>query len=200
MDETRVGERRPGGRAARVRAAVLTATSELLAEVGYDRLSVEEIAERAGVHKTTVYRRWPTLPELVADAVSAQADADIPIPDTGNVAADLRQLARQVVATVGSDGGARRSRSRDAAAAASEALASAAHAFWAERMAAAAPVVERAVARGELPAGTDPTLVVEAVVAPIWLRLLLTGEPIDDDFADDVAALVVAGARQAPMT
>ena len=197
MDEIRVGEQRPGGRAARVRTAVLTATSELLSEVGYDRLNVEEIAQRAGVHKTTVYRRWPTIPELVADAVRAQSEADIPIPDTGDVAADLRQLARQVVATLGSEGGARRSRSIVAAAAASEALTAAGHAFWAERMAAAAPIVERAVARGELPRGTDPTLVVETVVAPIWLRVLLTGEPIDEKFADDIAALVVAGAHRA---
>ncbi len=197
MSEPRVGERRPGGRAARVRAAVLAATSQLLDEVGYDRLSVEEIAGRAGVHKTTVYRRWPTIPELVADAVRVQAAADIPTPDTGDVATDLQVLARQVVATVGSEGGARRSRSIVAAASASDDLSAALHAFWADRMAAAAPIVERAVDRGDLPAGTDPTLVVETVVAPIWLRLLLTGEPIDDEFADAVAALVVAGAREA---
>ena len=197
MTETnlRVGEQRPGGRAARVRTAVLDATSELLMEVGYDRVSVEEVAARAGVHKTTVYRRWPTKPELVAEAVRVQAAEDVPIPDTGDLLTDLQLLAREVVANIGSQGGARRSRSIVAASASSDELAATMHLLWAHRLRSSASIVERAVERGELPDTVVPNLIVEAVVGPIWLRLLLTGEPIDDGFADDIAALVVAGCR-----
>ncbi len=193
--QPRVGEQRPGGRAARVRAAVLRATSELLMEVGYDELTFEDVAARAGVHKTTVYRRWPTKPELVGEAVRIQSAEAVPVPDTGSVADDLRQLAREVVANVGSAGGARRSRSIVAAASSSEELASTVHAFWAHRIEATTPIVERAIERGELPASTDPGLLIEAVVAPIWLRLLLTGEPIDDTLADAVTEMVLTGAR-----
>src|SRR5580658_8453688 len=82
-DRARVGERRPGGRSARNRAAVLDAAVELLAEASYDDLSMENIAARAGVHKTTVYRRWPTKADLVADAIRARSQAVVPLPDTG---------------------------------------------------------------------------------------------------------------------
>ena len=192
--ERRVDERRPGGRAARVRTAILDATSALLMEVGYDEFSIDDVAARAGVHKTTVYRRWPRKSELIADAVSVQSERDISILDTGSLLGDLRALARSVVANISSEGGARRSRSIVAAAANSDELAAEAHTFWAGRLTATAPIVERAIARGELAPDTDATLLVETLVGPLWLRLLLTGEPIDDDFADRVAELVADGA------
>ena len=87
----RVGEQRPGGRAERVRNAVLEATAELLTEVGYDQLTIDEVAARAGVHKTTVYRRWPTKPELITAAASAHSEQNVPIPDTGTLLGDLEE-------------------------------------------------------------------------------------------------------------
>jgi len=190
----RVGEQRPGGRATRVRTAVLEATSELLVEVGYDQFTVDEVAARAGVHKTTIYRRWPTKAELIADAVRVHSAENVPIPDTGHLQGDLQALARSVVANIGSEGGSRRSRSIVAAAAHSEELTESMQAFWAERLALSVPVIERAIERGDLPSNTDTNLIIEAVIGPIWVRLLLTGEPIDADLADRVAELVTAGA------
>ena len=178
-----------------MRTAVLDATSALLAEVGYDQLSVDEVASRAGVHKTTVYRRWPTKPQLIAEAAHLQAAANVPIPDTGTLLGDLQTLAREVAANIGSEGGARQARTIVAAAASSDELTGVMHAFWARRLDAAAVIVERAVDRGEVPATINPTLITEAVVGPIWLRLLLTGETVDDDFADEIAAFVTVGAR-----
>ena len=192
--QPRVGEQRPGGRAARVRSAILEATAELLNEVGYDDLSVEEVAVRAGVHKTTVYRRWPTKPGLIADAARVHSDQHVPIPDTGSLLGDLRALARAVAANIGSETGARRSQSIAAAAGASPELAANMHVFWAERLTASGKVVERAIERGELPASTDASLVVETLIGPMWVRLLLTGEPITTDLADRVAEFVGAGA------
>jgi AcrR family transcriptional regulator len=194
VTQPRVGEQRPGGRAERVRTAVLEATSELLLQVGYDRLTVDEVAARAGVHKTTVYRRWPTKPELITEAVRLHADENVPAPDTGSLLGDLQALATDVIATLSSEGGARRSRSIVAAAATSDELADGLHTFWAHRIAATTPVIERAITRGELPPDSDATLIIETLVGPIWLRLLLTGEPIDDDLASRLAALVSAGA------
>ena len=90
------GEIRPGGRTARTRAAVLAAVIEELTDHGWDQLSVETVAQRAGVHKTTVYRRWRDKNTLVAEALKAAAESRIQMPDTGDVAEDLRELARIV--------------------------------------------------------------------------------------------------------
>ena len=189
----RVGEQRTGGRSARVRAAVLVATSELLGEVGYDKFTIEQVATRAGVHKTTVYRRWPTKPELVADAVDVQASERIPIPDSGSLRDDLRLLARDVVAHNGSERGKRASRSIVAASAAADDLAAKIHAFWSGRMVASSEIVRRAIERGEIAGDVDPALVIESLVGPIWLRLLMTGEPVDEQLADRLADFVADG-------
>ena len=193
----RVGQQRPGGRAARVRASALTATIDLLEEVGYERLTIDAVAARAGVHKTTVYRRWPTKAELVLDATRELSEQRIPVPDTGTLRGDLQALGRDIVATIGDEAGGRRSRSLVAAAASTPELALAMHAFWAGRLAATEPIVERAIARGELPATADPNTIIEGLIGPLWIRLLLTGEPVDEAFADRVAELVSAGAGAA---
>ena len=192
--ELRVGDQRPGGRAARVRSAVLAATAELLDEVGYEATTYEEIASRAGVHKTTVYRRWPSKSELVADALDLHSEQRVPVPDTGSLKGDLAALAAAVAANISSPGGARRSTSIVAAAAHSEELADTVHRFMSRRLVLTELVVARAIERGDLPVGTSPRLVIEALVGPIWFRLLLTGEPIDDQFVDPLVALVAAGA------
>lgn len=194
MTTTDPAQLKVGGRAARVRTAVLQAAAELLTEVGYDKMSVEDVAARAGVHKTTVYRRWPTKAALTADAASLHSADAVPIPDTGTVVGDLKVLAREVVANIGTEGGSRRSRSIAAAAATSDELAAAMHGFWANRLALSAEVVERAIERGELPASTDANLVIETVIGPLWVRLLLTGEPISEELADQVVELVTSGA------
>ncbi len=172
---------------------MLAATSERLDDVGYDGLSVDDIARRAGVHKTTVYRRWPTLAELVLDALELDSEVAVPVPDTGTLSGDLRALARAVAANLSDERGARRSRSLVASAASSPELAASMHAYWRTRLAATAPVVERAIDRGEIGAHVDPNIVIEALVGPIWLRFLMTGESIDAPFVDRIAALVVAG-------
>ncbi|MGI9613557.1 MAG: TetR/AcrR family transcriptional regulator [Acidimicrobiales bacterium] len=193
-EEPRVGEQRPGGRAERVRTAVLEAAAELLTEVGYEKMRVDDVAARAGVHKTTVYRRWPTKAALTADAAALNSAEAVPIPDTGTVARDLQLLAREVAANIGTEDGSRRSRSIAAAAATSDELATAMHGFWAHRLALSAQVVQRGIERGELPPSTDAKLIVETVIGPLWVRLLLTGEPITQELADQVVELVTHGA------
>lgn len=173
---------------------MLDAASDVLTEVGYEKLSFEEVAMRAGVHKTTVYRRWPTKAELVFDAVRMHSEVYVPIPDSGSLLGDLEALARSVVANIGSQGGTSRARTIVAAAATSTDLAENMHEFWAYRFTVSSEVVERAIERGEIPFDSDPNLIIQTLVGPIWLRLLLTGEPIDEAFAERVAALVAAGA------
>ena len=187
------GARRPGGRSARTRAAVLAATADLLAEVGYEALTFEAVARRAGVHKTTIYRRWPTKPDLVADAARERSEQLVAVPDTGSLRGDLTALARAVAANIGSDVGSAMTRTLVAAAATSPSVAEATHAFWAERLRLTGEIVTRAIARDELPAGVDTNVVIEALVGALYVRLLLTGEPLDADVADQVAWAVAAG-------
>ena len=89
----RMGTKRPGGRSADNLARIVGATGELLVEKGYARLSAEEVAERAGVHRSTVHRRFPTRAELVAHLMTTLARERVPVPDTGSLAGDLLAFA-----------------------------------------------------------------------------------------------------------
>jgi AcrR family transcriptional regulator len=185
---------RPPGRGPKVRAAVLAATLGELAETGYAALTVDNVARRAGVHKTTVYRRWRNRESLVADAVTELAGTRVPFPDEDDIGAGLRALARSLVRFLASPvGGA------VIAVMASDArripeVADAQRRFF-DRYRQAAHAIARATARGELPAGTDPAEVVRSVIAPIYLRVLVTAEPISQSIADAAADAALAAAR-----
>lgn len=186
---------RLGGRSARVRASVLEAVEAILAEGGYSECTIEAVAERAGVHKTTVYRRWATREALVADALRERSRVAVPIPDTGSLLGDLTALARAVAANVGSPTGKKMARTLLAAAVTDPDVERDTHAFWDERLRLCAPIVERAIERGDVPPGTDPRFVIEALIGPIYVRLLLTGEPVTKRVADQSAALVANAAQ-----
>ncbi|MEO3824234.1 TetR/AcrR family transcriptional regulator [Actinomadura sp. B10D3] len=189
------GSVRPGGRTARVRDAVREATLAELAEHGYRGLTVEGVAARSGVHKTTVYRRWRNADGLVADALGRAAAEPWPIPDSGTLAGDLRAIARLVQAGFADPREGPVSRAFVLAAAQSTDAARALNAFFARRHEQAAVVVERAVSRGEVPAGTDAAEVVRVAVAPLYYRLFITGEPAGQEAADRAAAAACAAAR-----
>lgn len=196
------GSRRPGGRTARTRAAVRDAVLTGLAEHGYPALTVEYVAEHSGVHKTTLYRRWGSLEGLVADALDlAGEDAWTP-PDTGSLDGDLRALAREVVDSFSDPAVAAAPTAFVGAAFQSERAAEALRAFYTERFTRCEAVVERALARGDAPQGTDAGAVVRAVSAPLFLRLFVTREPLDAALADQSAratlAAVAAGAFAPP--
>jgi AcrR family transcriptional regulator len=185
--------RRPGGRSARVRAAVIAATLAELAERGYSALSLEGVARRAGVHKTTVYRRWGTREELVLETMLERAGEHVSVPDTGSLREDLLELARAAAANAATPDVAAMARAVAAESPRDGRLAAANRRFWAERLALDGAIVERAIERGEAAAGIDPARVIEAVIGPIHLRLLLTGEPIDDAFLVGIVDVVVDG-------
>ncbi|GAA2683428.1 TetR/AcrR family transcriptional regulator [Nonomuraea recticatena] len=181
---------RPGGRSARVRDAVRQATLAELAEHGYQGLTVENVAARSGVHKTTVYRRWTGVEGLIADALELAAEEPWPVPDTGTIEGDLRELARMV--RRGMDPTAT---AFVAAGMQDEAAARALNGFYTARHAQSAVIVRRAVERGELPAGTDAEEVVRATVAPVYYRLFIAHERVEEKDADRAAATALAAAR-----
>lgn len=181
---------RPGGRSARVREAVLNATADVLAERGYDRLSFEDVATAAGVHKTSIYRRWPTKPDLVLDAMLTRSDAVIAMPDTARLDTDILSFLRDVATTVTSPLGRAlliaTLRTDDEQPEAG----SLRRRFWDERFARATERLERAKKSGELPSGTDTALLLETLVSPIHFRALITGAPVDERFLRSVMRLV----------
>ncbi len=192
------GVERPGkppGRGPKVRAAVLSATLSELTQTGYAALTVENIARRAGVHKTTVYRRWSDRENLVADAVTELAGTRVPFPDSDDISADLRSLARSLVRFLASPLGQAVTAVMLSDAGRIPEVASAQRRRFEDRYRQAEPVVARAIARGELPPGTDPAEVVRAVLAPIYLRVLVTSEPISQSTADAAADAALAAAR-----
>jgi AcrR family transcriptional regulator len=194
------GTARPGGRTARNTAAVFAATLDELAARPYDEISIETIAARADVHKTTVYRRWGTKADLVSQALAAAAESLIEVPDAGRVDDDLRLLSRAVQATLASPRGAATTRGVLAGAAASAEIRGVMAGFWAARLAAIAVIVDRAIARGELPAGTGAALIMNAMAAPLYYRLLVTAEPLTPADADRAAAAALAAARAGVFT
>ncbi|WP_419996409.1 TetR/AcrR family transcriptional regulator C-terminal ligand-binding domain-containing protein [Streptomyces boninensis] len=193
--DAKPGTLRPGGRTARVRAAVLQAAGDALAESGFAGLDLAEIARRAEVGKTTVYRRWSTPAGLVADLLADMAEQSLPRTETGTLDGDLRANARLVAKTLRDARQGALFKAVISAATCDTGAATALHRFYATRIAEWAPCVTQAVDRGELPPGTDPHEVIRAVSAPLYYRLLATGAPVDEQAADRAAAAAAAAAR-----
>ena len=147
----------------------------LLAEVGYDRLTMDAVAARARAAKTTIYRRWPGKAELVVDALnSLKGPPDI--PDTGSLRQDLRALAESITSAEGRFGarvtiGMVGALARDA-----ELRRVFGEKFIAPRMAVFRTVFERAVARGEMPAGHDLDLLSRLFPALGLQQIVTSGE------------------------
>ncbi len=167
---------RPGGRSARVRAAVHRAVEELLAEGPAEALTVPLIAARAGVHATTVYRRWGSLGELLAAVATSRFSGDIVVPDTGTLRGDLERwmgdvatdladpdvlaLMRATVGAAGAEGGC---------------------ACVADRHEQLAAMLERERSRG----GSAPQVdqAADALLGPLYYRAIFTGTPGEPGWA-----------------
>jgi AcrR family transcriptional regulator len=184
---------RPGGRTERVRRQVVAATVALLAEDGVPGITVEAVASRSGVARTTIYRRWATPEALMLDALREElGPRSNRMADTGSLRGDLTALLRDVSAFSTSDQG-RAIMQAVFIQRSSEEIASEIQAYWGQRFAAAGEIVRRAVARGELPDGSSERLIVEMAAAPVYLRLFFTHEPVDDGYLDGLVGFVLAG-------
>jgi AcrR family transcriptional regulator len=184
---SRGGRPRDPSRDGVIRAAILS----LLAEVGYGALTMDAVAAEAGVGKATIYRRWRTKEDLVADTIAEISRAEVTPADTGSLESDLREMLHTIVAAVNGPTGA-----------ATQALLSTvphnpalAAAFrngpagvWAQAF---QQIFARAEARGELRPGVGGTVVSEAITAPIVQRWLINGHPVTEEYADEVLTQVV---------
>ncbi|MEY2226997.1 TetR/AcrR family transcriptional regulator [Streptomyces sp. BF23-30] len=193
--------RRTGGRSARVRVQVLQSVSALLLEAGYDGLTVDAVAERAGVHRTTVYRRWRDVGHLLADVLDSASDDTWSPPDTGSLEDDLTALNQEVYEAL-AGGGPNLTTALIAAGFRSTEAATALSRFWEDRYARCAVVVTRAADRGELPGPVDSRALLVAATAPLYHELLLLRAVADPTLphraARAAAAAAGAGAFSTP--
>jgi AcrR family transcriptional regulator len=188
--------RRPGGRSARVREAVVAATVAELQEQGYDKLSIVAVAARAGVHETSIYRRWKTREGLVMEATFALFAQRIVVPDRGSLIEDV--LALMVAA-------GRHLRSPLGHAAMQFALAlrhDAAvtremHEQWTLRFQTLKQLFDRATERGEWPSPADPWPLMQGLIGAVYLRVFVLREPVAAQNLRPLAEGLLAHSRRA---
>jgi len=176
--------------------AVLSATLDELGSVGYGALNIEHVARRAGVNKTTVYRRWPAKAELVTAALDAGC-AEIPLIESGDIRADLLHLAHRMSATLSSPRGRGLLRTVVAGCAEPELLL-VASAIRRRNEAPALGLLQRAVERGELRAGLDAGLLLHAISGWMIHTILREGMAPSDAQLVALVELLVAGAMPRP--
>jgi AcrR family transcriptional regulator len=185
---------RTGGRSERVVASVLEAALMELAAVGYTALRLDDVATRAGVAKTTIYRRWPTKIELLGDALRDVTAWHEPIPDTGDVRADIHALLERAIRLVNTPEGRAVARVMTTESA-DEEFTKLARQMRDESRAYRARIIRAAIDRGELPPDTDSVIVMDAIFAPIMSRVVKFGEKVDRATRERIVDLVITGAE-----
>lgn len=179
--------------------AILRATLELLAESGYDQLTIDAVAARARCSKATIYRRWPGKAALVTTAVRRHAGQPAAaVPDTGSLRSDLLAALRGMRSTLAGQDAAlilglvlAMHRDPELAGAVREQM------LHAKREVFGA-VISRAVARGDAPSADGGALIAEIGSAVLFSRLLVTGEPLDDAFMRHLVDAVLLPAIERP--
>lgn len=172
---------------------ILKATRELVEEVGFDCLTIEGIAARAGVGKTTIYRRWPNKASIVLDAFFENISPAAAFPDTGNVREDVRRHLKKLVKEFNGPLGCKISMLL-ANGQLDEEMAEAFRVQWIKpRRDEARQVIQRGIKRGEIHQEIDPEVLVDALYGPIYFRLLAGHAPLTPSFAESLTELVMSG-------
>ncbi len=170
--------------------AILEATIELLAEVGYDRMSMDMVASRAKASKATIYRHWPDKTALVLEALKRRGGLVPNLPDTGSLRGDLELYARESAAAAAGVAGSLVVGLLAVASHDPHLGALLSQQFHYEQLPAITALVERARERGEVSPGVDPLLVSEVLPGTLIMHLLVLGLPADEPFihrlVDDV--------------
>ncbi|MFL6074226.1 MAG: TetR/AcrR family transcriptional regulator [Mycobacteriales bacterium] len=189
-----ITSRSPGRpRSERARRAILDAAYAQLAAHGFADLSIEGIAAAAGVSKQTIYRWWPSKAEVVLEAMLDRAGVLVPPVDTGVLEDDLRAFLETTFAA------AEPTLIRVLTGLMAQATLDPAFGrvfnerFLAARRDILRELLERGVARGELPAGHDLDVRVDAVYGLLWYRLLVGHRPLDSATARELTELVLGG-------
>lgn len=175
--------RRPGGRSARVGAQVHQAVTELISERGYGNFTVGEVAARAGVADSSIYRRWGSLENLLADVVLNRLNTRSPMPDTGSLADDLHTYAANVAHEITGPEGLALLRLAVALSGTGQQGVQALDSLLADRAQQLQSMVDRARERGEAAAESIEALdILDHVMAPMYIRVLFGLTPLTSDY------------------
>ncbi|RLU96823.1 TetR family transcriptional regulator [Streptomyces griseocarneus] len=200
------GSRPGGGRTGRPRSAeadraILDATRAALVELGWGKLSLGDVAARAGVAKTTLYRRWAGKNELVVDAVAALFDEQLHLPDLGSLTADIEGVVLRFAALLERPETKTALMAVVAESTRDEALRDRIRSAIVDRQKRLVLLGrERAQARGELPRESDPEsaarnadLIFDVIAGAVVHRALVSAEPVDGEWARGFTTLLVVG-------
>ena len=174
--KSRDGSGRP--RSAVADAAILDAATELFCDLGYEGLSFEGVAAKAGVGKTTIYRRYPTKLDLVMAVNGCLSAGMLPEPNTGSLRGDLLVIARNFHTMLSQTDAGRAIPKVLAAKLANPELARAHEAFVANRRDVTIGVIRRGIERSDLPADADATVIADLMTGALFLRVFVTGQPV----------------------
>jgi AcrR family transcriptional regulator len=180
------------------RKAILEATSELLAETTVQKLSIEAIAKRAGVGKTTIYRWWPSKAAVVIDAFVEHHLVRTPIREDLPALEAITEHLTSLVAQYGSPQGRLVAQIIAECQYDESTLHEFRERFWDGRRAATRALVERAVREGDLRDDLEPDLMVELVYSAVYVRLLFGYRELDRAFAEQIIETAVGGIGAKP--
>jgi AcrR family transcriptional regulator len=188
------GKRPPGRpRCERARRAILSSTLKFLEAKanGFADLTIERVAEEAGVGKATVYRWWPNKAALVADVFAGSVTQKLHFPDTGSVGRDMSQQMQQLVRILRSRRGHILSVILGAGQSDATLIRAFRERFLKPRRAEAYTTLRRGMVRGELPPDLDLDLVLDALYGPIYMRFLVGHDALSAEFVDRLCELVL---------
>ncbi len=177
---------------------IFQATLEILVEKGYERLTIEGVAERAEVNKTTIYRWWPSKAALLGAVLVEAHLLDLSAPDTGSLRGDLEAVVAGMAALLTKPPMAGVTVAMLGATVHNAELAASTQRFFADRFAKEKPIFERAIQRGELARDVDPMLIIDMLAGAVWVRAVFRALPLDDSFAAEAVDVALTGiaARQ----
>ncbi len=180
------------GRTETAKRKVLDAAGELLYETGVPGFTVDAVARRSGVAKTTIYRHWPSAERLLIDALACQVE-HLPTPNTGSIRGDLRALFDLLIPTVDRNDKARLMFGLLYAAADDLELRRSLTDLMRERITPLRTIVELARARGELPPSLEVDDAIDLIEGPFFYRYMLRGEEFDADGFEVLLDHVIRG-------
>lgn len=174
--------------------AILSAVLDLLRKEGYQGITIEGVARHAGVGKQTIYRWWRCRAEIVLEAYANHAASKVPVPDSGEVRADLETFLSTAFCRLNKvTGGIMRGLMADAVLDA-DFGGILRDVFLLRRRQALSEILRRGVARGELRTDVDLDVVIDLISGAMWFRLMVQHGKLDVTFARELAKLVLGGA------
>ena len=182
VEKDTADSRRGAGR----RTAICEAVCELLAKVGYDRMTMDAIANQAKASKATIYRMWPDKPQLVAEALKCQFGSETDVPNTGSLRGDLLALMTVACDVVSSEVGEVIAGVMTAAAHDPRLADTLSQTLFEDKAQMHVELVRRAVERGEVPPETDATIMHEVIHSMISSRKIWNLGPLDEEYAQHV--------------